>query len=203
MACPCRPGTAVGIARPALAPSFESVGEDVTEENIQARARGNILMALSNKFGWLVLTTGNKSELAVGYCTLYGDMCGGLAVISDVPKIMVFDLARHINKMACREVIPDNTITKPPSAELRPDQVDQDTLPPYPLLDAILEAYVEDNKSSEQIIATLGESDWVRKVVGMVDRNEYKRSQAAVGLRVTSRAFGHGWRMPIVAEYGG
>ncbi len=198
-------GPPVAAMEAALAESFEDVDEDVTEENIQARARGNILMALSNKFGWLVLTTGNKSEMAVGYCTLYGDMCGGLAVLSDVPKTMVFDLARHINETAGREAIPYNTITKPPSAELRPGQVDQDTLPPYPLLDAILEAYVEDGQSPEQIAATspTGQEHWVYKVVAMVNRNEYKRRQAAPGLRVTSRAFGHGWRMPIVAEYGG
>ncbi|MFQ5517837.1 MAG: NAD+ synthase [Acidimicrobiia bacterium] len=193
----------VAAMEAALAASLEGLGEDVTEENIQARMRGDILMALSNKFGWLVLTTGNKSELAVGYCTLYGDMCGGLAVISDVPKTMVFDLARHINEWVRREVIPDNTITKPPSAELRPGQVDQDTLPPYPLLDAILEAYVEDSRPADEIATATGEPGWVAKVVGMVDRNEYKRKQAAPGLRVTSRSFGTGWRMPIVAEYGG
>ena len=131
-------------------------------------------------------------------------MCGGLAILSDVPKTMVFDLARHINETAQREVIPDNTITKPPSAELRVDQVDQDTLPPYPLLDAILKAYVEDNRSREEIAKIVSPDAlvWVEKVTGMVDRNEYKRCQAAPGLRVTSRAFGHGWRMPIVAKYG-
>lgn len=196
----------VAAMEAALATSFKGMDEDVTEENIQARIRGDILMSLSNKFGWLVLTTGNKSELSVGYCTLYGDMCGGLAVISDVPKTMVFELAKHINEIGRREtvrlpIIPDNTITKPPSAELRAGQVDQDTLPPYPLLDTILEEYVENNSSPDEIAARVGETDWVGKVVAMVDRNEYKRRQAAPGLRVTTRAFGHGWRMPIVASH--
>ncbi len=181
---------------------FEKRPPDVTEENIQARIRGNILMALSNKFGRLLLTTGNKSEVAVGYCTLYGDMCGGLAVISDVPKMMVYELSRHINARAGREVIPVSTITKPPSAELRPDQCDQDSLPPYDVLDAILHAYVEQEESADRIAAMGYDERVVRAVIGMVDRNEYKRRQMAVGLKVTSRAFGIGRRMPIAARFG-
>ena len=181
---------------------FEKRPADVTEENIQARIRGNILMALSNKFGRLLLTTGNKSEVAVGYCTLYGDMCGGLAVISDVPKMMVYELSRHINARGGREIIPVSTITKPPSAELRPDQCDQDTLPPYEVLDAILHAYVEQEESADRIAAMGYDERVVRAVIGMVDRNEYKRRQMAVGLKVTSRAFGIGRRMPIAARFG-
>jgi NAD+ synthetase len=171
---------------------------DVTEENIQARIRGNILMALSNKFGYLVLSTGNKSELAVGYCTLYGDMSGGLAVISDVPKNMVYKLARHANRKG--EVIPQASIEKPPSAELKPDQVDQDTLPPYPILDEILRCYVEEGHSIEEILGRGFEEEIVRWVVERVDGNEYKRRQAAPGLRVTTKAFGTGRRMPIAAK---
>ncbi len=185
-----------------LAPQFAGRGPDITEENIQARIRGNILMALSNKLGWLLLSTGNKSELAVGYCTLYGDMCGGLAVISDVPKAMVYAVARHINERAGRELIPESTLTKPPSAELRPDQTDQDSLPPYEVLDRILEAYVERERSFDEIVADGFDPDVVRDVLNKVDCNEYKRKQAALGLRVTSRAFGFGRRMPIAARYG-
>ena len=184
-----------------LRPHFEGRGPDVTEENIQARARGQILMALSNKFGWLVLTTGNKSELAVGYCTMYGDMCGGLAVISDVPKTMVYRLAEYINQRAGREIVPRSTIIKPPSAELKPDQTDQDSLPPYDVLDAILERYVEREQSAAEIIAAGFDEAVVRDVVRKVDHNEYKRKQAALGLKVTSRAFGTGRRMPIAARY--
>jgi len=185
----------VSAAESALAPSFAGLPPGVAEENVQARARGVVLMALSNKFGWLLLTTGNKSELAVGYCTLYGDMCGGLAVLSDVPKGMVYRLA------AGRAGIPRGSIEKPPSAELRPGQVDQDTLPPYPVLDAILEAYVEGGRAPASIAAglPLDAAAWVPGVAAMVDRSEYKRRQAAPGLRVTTRAFGHGWRMPIAA----
>jgi NAD+ synthase (glutamine-hydrolysing) len=168
------------------------------EENIQARIRGNILMAMSNKFGCMVLSTGNKSELAVGYCTLYGDMSGGLAVISDVPKTMIYDLAHYINRE--REVIPQACITKPPSAELKPNQVDQDTLPPYPILDAILALYVEEGLSVEQVIAKGFDAQTARWVARTVDRNEYKRKQAAPGLRVTTKAFGVGRRMPIAAR---
>jgi NAD+ synthase (glutamine-hydrolysing) len=174
-------------------------GVDITEENIQARIRGNILMALSNEFGSLVLSTGNKSELAVGYCTLYGDMSGGLAVISDVPKTMVYDIAEHIN--AGGEVIPRATIVKPPSAELRPDQLDQDTLPPYETLDLILDLYVDRGMSLEQIVSHGVERDVATRVIRDVNRSEYKRRQAAPGLRVTSKAFGAGRRMPIAAVY--
>ncbi len=185
----------------ALAPHFGDRPEDATEENVQARIRGNLLMALSNKFGWLVLTTGNKSELAVGYCTLYGDMCGGLAVISDVPKTMVYELARRVNARAGRGVVPESTLTKVPSAELRPDQYDQQSLPPYDLLDAVLHRYIEEGRSAEEIIAEGFSDGIVRDVIGRVDRNEYKRKQAATGLRVTSRAFGVGRRMPIAARF--
>ncbi len=183
-----------------LRPHFENRPPDITEENIQARIRGSILMALSNKFGWLLLTTGNKSELAVGYCTLYGDMCGGLAVISDVPKTTVYRLADHINRRAGREVIPSGTITKPPSAELRPNQTDQDSLPPYEVLDAILDLYVERERSFEDIVAAGFDAETARRVIRLVDFNEYKRKQAALGLKVTTRAFGVGRRMPIAAR---
>ncbi|MEE9294939.1 MAG: NAD+ synthase [Phycisphaerae bacterium] len=184
-----------------LAPHFDGRPPDITEENMQARARGAILMALSNKFGWLLLTTGNKSELAVGYCTLYGHMCGGLAVLSDVPKTMVYQLAKYINKRAGRDLIPQRTITKPPSAELKENQTDQDTLPPYDVLDAILERYVEKEQSADEIVAEGFDESTVREVAGKVDRNEYKRKQIPVGLKVTSRAFGTGRRMPIAARY--
>jgi len=172
---------------------------DVSMENIQARIRGNILMAYSNKYGYLVLSTGNKSELAVGYCTLYGDMSGGLAVISDVPKTMIYELAGYINRRG--EVIPGEIITKPPSAELRPDQKDQDTLPPYDILDKILEYYINDGMSCQEIVAQGFDPECVRWVMRAVDRNEYKRRQAAPGLKVTSKAFGSGRRMPIAARY--
>lgn len=178
---------------------FAGRAEDVTEENIQARLRGVILMALSNKFGSLLLTTGNKSESAVGYCTLYGDMCGGLAVISDVPKQMVYRLARWINRE--REIIPRASITKAPSAELRPNQTDQDSLPPYETLDAILEYYVVQGKSAAEIIeAGFAEAD-VKRVIRLIDSSEYKRRQAAPGLKVTSKAFGMGRRIPIAQKY--
>ncbi len=180
---------------------FADTTADVTEENIQARARGSVLMALSNKFNWLLLTTGNKSELAVGYCTMYGDMCGGLAVLSDVPKTLVFQLARYVNERADTELIPERTITKPPSAELRENQRDSDSLPEYDVLDAILERYVEKQQCVEQITAAGFDEPIVRDVIRKVDRNEYKRKQAATGLKVTSRAFGSGWRMPIAARY--
>ena len=184
-----------------LSPLFENCEEDVTEENMQARLRGLMLMALSNKFGSLVLTTGNKSELAVGYCTLYGDMCGGLAVISDVPKTMVYRLARWINRE--REVIPEATIEKPPSAELRPDQKDEDSLPPYDVLDAILERYVVESESVDQIIAAGFEKETVCRIARLIDLNEYKRRQAAPGLKVTSKAFGVGRRIPVAQRYRG
>jgi NAD+ synthase (glutamine-hydrolysing) len=186
---------------------FAGRTEDATEENMQARLRGMTLMALSNKFGHLVLSTGNKSELAVGYCTIYGDMAGGLAVISDVPKTMIYELAGFINSEASRagkrEIIPASTIEKPPSAELRPNQKDQDTLPPYDVLDAILRLYVEDNLSVPEIVAQGFEEKTVRWVQRRVDLNEYKRAQAAPGLKVTSRAFGVGRRMPIAQRYVG
>lgn len=181
--------------------AFSRSPAGVAEENIQARIRGNILMALSNKFGWLLLTTGNKSELAVGYCTLYGDMCGGLAVLSDVPKTTVYALSRQINKTAGRAVIPLRTIEKPPSAELRENQTDQDTLPPYDLLDAILEGYVERELSVADIVAEGFDRATVERVARMVERSEYKRRQAAIGLKVTSRAFGTGRRMPVAARF--
>jgi NAD+ synthase (glutamine-hydrolysing) len=184
-----------------LMPLYAGRPPDTTEENVQARIRGNILMSLSNKFGWLLLTTGNKSELAVGYCTLYGDMCGGLAVISDVPKTMVYELARLYNRRAGRAVIPESSLTKVPSAELRPDQNDQQTLPPYDMLDAILHQYVEQEKGADEIIAAGFDPAIVRDVARKVDQNEYKRKQAATGLKVTSRAFGVGRRMPIAARF--
>jgi NAD+ synthase (glutamine-hydrolysing) len=178
---------------------FAGKSEDTTEENMQSRLRGLILMSLSNKFGHLLLTTGNKSELAVGYCTIYGDMCGGLAVISDVPKTMIYRLAHWINRET--EIIPYASISKPPSAELKPDQTDQDTLPPYDLLDEILRLYVEEHLSPEDIAKRGFEPATVRWIQRRVDTNEYKRRQAAPGLRVTSLAFGMGWRMPIAQRY--
>ncbi len=178
---------------------FGELPFDVTEENLQARIRGKILMALSNKYGYLVLTTGNKSELAVGYCTLYGDMCGGLAVISDIPKTMVYDLARYINLR--KEIIPIDTIEKPPSAELRPDQKDQDSLPPYDVLDGVLRAYVEESKGLDDIVGMGFDETLVKDIIRKVDKNEYKRKQAAPGLKVTSKAFGTGRRMPLAQQY--
>ena len=189
----------VDSAEHELAPLFAGLDADVTEENLQARSRGLLLMAVSNKLGALLLTTGNKSELAVGYCTLYGDMCGGLAVISDLPKTKVFQLARHINRE--REIIPNNSIEKPPSAELRPDQKDSDSLPDYQVLDGILEGYVEQGLSIHSLIKLGFQEETVRKIVSLVDRNEYKRKQAAPGLKVTPLAFGIGRRMPIVQKY--
>jgi NAD+ synthetase len=182
-----------------LQSAFAGRAEDTTEENIQARLRGVTLMALSNKFGSLLLTTGNKSELAVGYCTLYGDMCGGLAVISDVPKTMVYRLANWINRE--REIIPAASITKAPSAELRPNQTDQDSLPSYETLDAILEAYIVQLRSAPEIIKSGFDAATVKKVIRLIDFNEYKRRQAAPGLKVTSKAFGVGRRIPIAQRY--
>jgi len=185
--------------RSALQPVFAARPPDVTEENIQARIRGSLMMAISNKFGCLLLTTGNKSELGVGYCTLYGDMCGGLAVISDVPKTLVYRLAHYVNSRGA--IIPRSTIEKPPSAELRPDQKDSDSLPPYEVLDTILEAYVEDNQAPEAIAAEHGyDPELVRKVTCMVDKSEYKRQQAAPGLKISGKAFGFGRRYPIAAK---
>ncbi len=200
----------IGDAFAAFKAQFEEVfaglPEDTTEENMQARLRGMILMSLSNKFGHIVLSTGNKSELAVGYCTIYGDMAGGLAVISDVPKTMVYELARWMNSDKSRagrerEIVPRSTIEKPPSAELKPDQKDQDTLPPYDVLDEILRLYVEENLSARDIVAHGFDEKIVRWVQRRVDINEYKREQAAPGIKVTSRAFGVGRRMPIAQRY--
>ena len=178
---------------------FKGLPENETEENMQPRLRAVTLMALSNKFGHLVLSTGNKSELAVGYCTIYGDMAGGLAVISDVPKTMVYELARWINRQ--HGIIPRSTIEKAPSAELKPNQKDQDTLPPYEILDQILQLYIEENLSARDIIARGFDEKTVRWVQRRIDLNEYKREQAAPGLKVTSRAFGLGRKMPIAQKY--
>ncbi|MBN1866248.1 NAD+ synthase [Candidatus Sumerlaeota bacterium] len=178
-----------------MEPHFEGREFDATEENLQARIRGNILMALSNKFGHLLLSTGNKSEMAVGYCTLYGDMSGGLAVLSDVPKTLVYELARFMNRSS--ETIPENTLRKPPSAELRPDQKDSDSLPPYEILDPIIRAYVEEQIYIDEIVARGFDRDIVERVIRMIERNEYKRRQAAIGLKITHRAFGYGRRMPV------
>lgn len=188
------------IYREQLRPVFRELPEDITEENIQARIRGTLLMALSNKYNMLLLSTGNKSELAVGYTTLYGDACGGLAVISDVPKTMVYQLAEELNREG--EVIPRSTITKPPSAELRPGQTDQDSLPPYDVLDAILAAYIEDNLTVDQIAQRTGfDAGMIRDILRKVDGNEYKRKQLPIGLKITSKAFGFGRRMPIAQRY--
>ncbi len=181
-----------------LYPFFGNSPADATEENLQARARGTLLMALSNKFGNLVLSTGNKSELAVGYCTLYGDMAGGYAVLKDVYKTIVFELAKYRNSLSETPVIPERVITRPPSAELRPDQKDQDSLPPYDILDAILYAYIEEDMSQDDIIAKGFEKAVVEKVIRLVDRNEYKRRQGAIGPRISSRAFSRERRYPIV-----
>jgi NAD+ synthase (glutamine-hydrolysing) len=176
---------------------------DLAAENIQARIRGNMMMALSNKHGWLVLTTGNKSEMSVGYATLYGDMAGGFAAIKDVPKTLVYDLVRHRNQSAGRELIPASVIERAPSAELRPDQLDSDSLPPYELLDQILESYVERDEGREEMIAAGLPADVVDEVVRMVDRSEYKRRQAAPGIRITPKAFGRDRRLPITNRYSG
>ncbi len=184
-----------------LAHLFEGYQEDVTEQNIQARIRGVLLMALANKYQSLLLTTGNKSELAVGYCTLYGDMSGALAVISDVPKMLVYELSRYVNRE--RQIIPTSTIDKPPSAELAPNQTDQDDLPPYEVLDPILAAYLEEHKSIADIVSLGFSEDVVRDVIRRIKINEYKRKQAAMGLKVTSKAFGFGRRYPTAVKFGG
>jgi NAD+ synthase (glutamine-hydrolysing) len=186
-----------------LGPSFTGREEDLTEENIQARVRGTTLMALSNKFGWMVLATGNKSEMAVGYATLYGDMAGGFAVIKDVPKLMVYELAADRNTRRDRPVIPDSALTKPASAELKPDQRDDETLPPYSELDPVLEAYVEGDLTSAELEAAGFEPELVRRVVSLVDHAEYKRRQAPPGVRVTPKAFGKDRRVPITNRYPG
>ncbi|NBD38876.1 MAG: NAD+ synthase [Verrucomicrobia bacterium] len=191
----------VNAAGESLEPLFAGLSPDVTEENIQARSRGLLLMALSNKFGALLLSTGNKSEMAVGYCTLYGDMAGGLSVLSDLPKTRVYALSHYVNRE--RELIPWNTINKPPSAELRPDQKDEDSLPPYPVLDAVLKRYIEEGQSSREIIEAGYDAGIVREVIRKVDLNEYKRKQAAPGLKITPLAFGTGRRIPIVQRYVG
>ncbi|MBI1976921.1 MAG: NAD+ synthase, partial [Candidatus Omnitrophica bacterium] len=184
-----------------LKPAFEGMKSDMTEENLQARIRGNILMAMSNKFRWLVLTTGNKSELSTGYCTLYGDMSGGFAVLKDVPKTLVYELSDYRNQKGGVPVIPQSTIDRAPTAELRPNQTDQDTLPPYALLDEIVENYVEKDRSFNEIARKTGEQELIRKVIRMIDTNEYKRRQAAPGIKITPRAFGRDRRFPITNRY--
>ena len=180
-------------------PGWDNKG--IAYENLQARIRGSILMSLSNQFGALVLTTGNKSEISVGYTTLYGDTAGGFAVIKDVPKTMVYKLAEHINKMAGRKIIPADVIARPPSAELRPDQKDTDSLPDYDLLDKIVKGYVEEDKSPQQLIESGLPHDVVNNVIRMVDRNEYKRRQSPPGVRITPKAFGKDRRLPITNRY--
>jgi len=182
-----------------LAEEFRGLPVDATEENIQARIRGTLLMALSNKSGSIVLTTGNKSEMAVGYATLYGDMAGGFAVLKDIPKTLVYRLCHYRNSLG--RVIPERIITRPPSAELRPDQTDQDSLPPYEVLDAILEAYVERDLSPADIIAEGLPAEAVARVVRLIKISEYKRRQSAVGIRITARGFGKGWRYPITSAW--
>ncbi|HEY5475198.1 MAG TPA: NAD+ synthase [Tepidiformaceae bacterium] len=186
-----------------LEDAFEGSEPGTAEENLQARQRGNVLMSLANKFNWMVLTTGNKSEMATGYATLYGDMAGGYAVIKDVPKTLVYRLAKWRNATAGREIIPESVITKPPSAELKPDQFDQDSLPPYEILDPILEAYVEEDRTADEIVAQGFDLATVKRVIGMVDRNEYKRRQAAPGVKITPRAFGRDRRLPLASKYRG
>jgi NAD+ synthase (glutamine-hydrolysing) len=181
--------------------SFAKTDEGLSEENIQPRIRGLVLMALSNKFGWMVLTTGNKSEMSVGYATLYGDMAGGFAVIKDVPKSLVYDLCRDLNVRADREIVPDHVLTKPPSAELRPDQVDTDSLPPYEVLDPILEAYVEDDRTRADLEAMGFDPQLVHRITRLVDLSEYKRRQSPPGPRITTKAFGKDRRLPIVNAY--
>ncbi len=184
-----------------LSPSFKRMKPNVTEENIQARIRGNILMALSNKFGWLVLTTGNKSEMSVGYCTLYGDMAGGYAVLKDVPKTLVYELTKFRNKKEGKAVIPKNVFVKPPSAELRPNQKDEDSLPPYSILDPILQAYVEEDKGVEEIAKLGFQKSMIKEVIQMVDQNEYKRRQTPPGVKITHRALGKDRRIPVTNKY--
>ena len=196
---PIRP--AVTTYREMLAEVFAGLPENIAEENIQARIRGNILMAMSNKFGWIVLITANKSETATGYSTLYGDMAGGFAVLKDTPKTLVYEVAEHINRIAGRDIIPRATIEKAPSAELRPNQKDEDSLPPYPILDPILQAYVEEDRSPEEIVALGYPEEAVRRAVTLVDRSEYKRRQAPPGVRITPRAFGRDRRLPIVNKF--
>jgi NAD+ synthase (glutamine-hydrolysing) len=187
--------------RAALAADFAGLPEDTTEENIQARIRGTLLMALSNKHGAIVLTTGNKSEMATGYCTLYGDMAGGFAVIKDVAKTLVYRLCHWRNRQGEGPVIPERILTRAPSAELRPDQTDQDSLPAYEVLDAIMQRYMEEDESIEQIVAAGFERADVERVTRLLKINEYKRRQAPVGIRITHRAFGRDWRYPITSKF--
>jgi NAD+ synthase (glutamine-hydrolysing) len=186
-----------------LGPSFDGREPGLTYENIQSRCRGQLLMALSNEFGWMVLTTGNKSEVAVGYFTIYGDSVGGYAAIKDVLKTRVYDLCRYVNEREGRELIPENVITKPPSAELRPDQRDDDSLPPYDVLDPILELYIEDDRTAGEIVELGHDEELVRRVTRLVDVAEYKRRQCPPGVRVTRKAFGKDRRMPITSQYRG
>jgi NAD+ synthase (glutamine-hydrolysing) len=194
-------GLAFDAYREMLEDAFKGLPEDVTEENLQSRIRGNILMALSNKFGWIVLSTGNKSEMSVGYSTLYGDMAGGFAVIRDVPKTLVYRVCRHVNELEGREIIPESVLTKDPSAELRENQRDSDSLPPYEILDPVLEAYIEEDKGIGEIVASGFDEGDARRVVKLVDAAEYKRRQAPTGIKVTARSFGRDRRMPITNRY--
>jgi NAD+ synthase (glutamine-hydrolysing) len=197
-------GPVPGPGDPTRAPGpglEQEKAQQITEENLQARIRGNLMMALSNRYGWLVLTTGNKSEMSVGYATLYGDMAGGFAVIKDVPKTLVYELARNRNE--AEEVIPATVLERAPSAELRPDQLDSDSLPPYDVLDRILEAYVERDAGREQLLADGLPAEVVDEVIGLVDRAEYKRRQAPPGIRITARAFGRDRRLPITNRFSG
>jgi NAD+ synthase (glutamine-hydrolysing) len=184
-----------------LAPIFEGTAEGLAEENVQARIRGNVLMTISNKFGWMVLTTGNKSEMATGYATLYGDMAGGFAVIKDVPKTLVYELCRDLNRRKGREIVPAHVLEKPPSAELAPGQVDADSLPPYEVLDPIVEGYVAGDLSVGELIARGHDPELVKRVARMIDRNEYKRRQAPPGVRVSPKAFGKDRRLPITNRW--
>jgi NAD+ synthase (glutamine-hydrolysing) len=194
-------GPAFDAYREMLEEPFKGLPEDVAEENLQARIRGNIVMAFSNKFGWIALSTGNKSEMSVGYATLYGDMAGGFAVIKDVPKTLVYRICRYVNETEGREIVPDSVLTKEPSAELRPGQRDVDSLPPYEVLDPILESYIEEDKGVGEIVASGYEERDVRRVIKLVDAAEYKRRQAPIGIKVTSRAFGRDRRMPMTNRY--
>ena len=183
-----------------LSDEFEGRPKDIAEENIQPRIRGNLLMALCNKFGWIVLTTGNKSEMSMGYATLYGDMAGGFAVIKDIYKTLVYDLVHYRNDLSDKSVIPQSTVQRPPTAELREDQLDTDSLPAYPILDPILEAYVEEDRSLWEIVSMGFEKELVLKVIQNVDRNEYKRRQSPPGIKITTRAFGRDRRLPITNQ---
>jgi NAD+ synthase (glutamine-hydrolysing) len=186
-----------------LAGTFDGRDPDITEENLQARIRGNLLMALSNKFGWLVLTTGNKSELSVGYSTLYGDSAGGFAVIKDVPKTLVYELVRFRNEQGDSPVVPPSIIERAPSAELRPDQRDEDSLPPYPVLDPILHSYIEEDMGRDQLVRMGYDPEDVNRVIKLVDLAEYKRRQNPPGIKITTKSFGRDRRMPITNRYGG